>query len=103
LMSDGSQITRHAGLRTDDGVSQVVAAEHVAASIVMFTLIYLLLGAVWIFVLNRKIQHGPDASEERFRKTSTKMSFIGIAAEDQRMAEAGISVTKGGSAGEASS
>lgn len=102
-MSDGSQITRHAGLRTDDGVSKVVAAEHVAASIVMFTLIYLLLGAVWIFVLNRKIQHGPDASEERFRKTSTKMSFIGIAAEDQRMAEAGISVTKGGSAGEASS
>lgn len=103
MMSDGSQITRHAGLRTDDGVSKVVAAEHVAASIVMFTLIYLLLGAVWIFVLNRKIQHGPDASEERFRKTSTKMSFIGIAAEDQRMAEAGISVTKGGSAGEASS
>lgn len=102
-MSDGSQITRHAGLRTDDGVSKVVAAEHVAASIVMFTLIYLLLGAVWIFVLNRKIQHGPDASEERFRKTSTKMSFIGIAAEDQRMAEAGISVTKGGSAAEASS
>lgn len=102
-MSDGSQITRHAGLRTDDGVSKAVAAEHVAASIVMFTLIYLLLGAVWIFVLNRKIQHGPDASEERFRKTSTKMSFIGIAAEDQRMAEAGISVTKGGSAGEASS
>lgn len=102
-MSDGSQITRHAGLRTDDGVSKVVAAEHVAASIVMFTLIYLLLGAVWIFVLNRKIQHGPDASEERFRTTSTKMSFIGIAAEDQRMAEAGISVTKGGSAAEASS
>lgn len=102
-MSDGSQITRHAGLRTDDGVSKAVAAEHVAASIVMFTLIYLLLGAVWIFVLNRKIQHGPDASEERFRITSTKMSFIGIAAEDQRMAEAGISVTKGGSAGEASS
>jgi cytochrome d ubiquinol oxidase subunit I len=58
-LPDGSAYRRPAGLRTDDGVSRAVAAEQVAASIVMFLLIYLLLGAVWVFVLNRKIQIGP--------------------------------------------
>lgn len=59
-MPDGSEVSRYAGLRTEDGVSKAVKAEHVAASIVMFLFIYVLLGAVWIFVLNKKIQHGPD-------------------------------------------
>ncbi|MCC7388786.1 MAG: cytochrome ubiquinol oxidase subunit I [Phycisphaerales bacterium] len=48
------------GLRTSDGLSEAVTAEQVLASIVMFSLIYLLLFAVWIYVLNNKIQHGPD-------------------------------------------
>jgi cytochrome d ubiquinol oxidase subunit I len=59
-LPDGTRYTRPAGLRTDDGVSKVVKAEHVAASIVMFLMIYLLLGGVWLFVLNRKIQAGPE-------------------------------------------
>ena len=65
-LPDGSIYERFAGLRTDDGVSKAVAAEQVAASIVLFLLIYLLLGAVWIFVLNQKIQHGPEPPEEGF-------------------------------------
>jgi cytochrome d ubiquinol oxidase subunit I len=65
-LPDGSTYERFAGLRTDDGVSKAVAAEQVAASIVLFLLIYLLLGAVWIFVLNQKIQHGPEPPEEGF-------------------------------------
>ncbi len=48
------------GLRTSDGLSESVRAEQVAWSITMFTLIYASLFAVWIFVLNRKIQLGPD-------------------------------------------
>ncbi|MEP3481005.1 MAG: cytochrome ubiquinol oxidase subunit I [Fuerstiella sp.] len=59
-MPDGSTVSRYAGLRTEDGVSKAVKAEHVAASIVMFLFIYVLLGAVWVYVLNKKIQHGPD-------------------------------------------
>lgn len=65
-LPDGTLYERFAGLRTDDGVSKAVAAEHVAASIVLFLLIYILLGAVWIFVLNKKIQHGPEPPEEGF-------------------------------------
>ena len=65
----GTVYERYAGLRTEDGVSKVVEAEQVAASIVMFLLIYLLLGAVWIFVLNRKIQAGPEPPESGFGKS----------------------------------
>lgn len=59
-MPDGSQVSRYAGLRTEDGVSKAVKAEHVAASIIMFLFVYVLLGAVWIYVLNKKIHHGPE-------------------------------------------
>jgi cytochrome d ubiquinol oxidase subunit I len=47
-------------MRTADGVSKSVPAEYVLSSIIMFGLVYLLLFAVWVFVLNDKIQHGPD-------------------------------------------
>lgn len=52
------------GLRTTDAVSQAISAEQVLGSIVMFGLIYFLLGALWIFVLNRKIQKGPVFDDE---------------------------------------
>ena len=48
------------GLRTSDGLSESVRAEQVLWSIIMFGLIYALLFAVWVYVLNSKIQHGPD-------------------------------------------
>jgi cytochrome d ubiquinol oxidase subunit I len=48
------------GLRTVDAVSRSVSASQVAGSVVGFSLIYLLLGAVWLFVLDRKIRHGPE-------------------------------------------
>jgi cytochrome bd ubiquinol oxidase subunit I len=47
-------------LRTFQGLSPVVTAGQVAASIAMFTLVYLLLFAVFVFLLNEKIRHGPD-------------------------------------------
>ncbi len=47
-------------LRTPDGLSRAVSADQVAASIAIFALIYLLLFAVWVVVMNEKIQHGPD-------------------------------------------
>jgi cytochrome d ubiquinol oxidase subunit I len=48
------------GLRTSEALSEAVTAGQVTGSIVMFGLIYLLLGAVWIRLLHGKIQHGPD-------------------------------------------
>ena len=34
--------------------------DQVLGSIIMFGLVYLLLFAVWVYVLTRKIRHGPD-------------------------------------------
>ena len=47
------------GLLTRHAASEAVDASQVLASIVMFSAIYLLLGAVWVVVLNHKIHHGP--------------------------------------------
>jgi cytochrome d ubiquinol oxidase subunit I len=44
-------------------VSPVLKADAVIASIFLFTAVYLLLFAVFIYLLNDKIQHGPDESD----------------------------------------
>lgn len=53
----------HGLLRTSDGLSKAVKAQQVLGSLVLFTVIYLLLFAVWVFVLHTKISHGPDDGE----------------------------------------
>jgi cytochrome d ubiquinol oxidase subunit I len=50
-------------LRTSDALSKAVKAEQVLASLILFTAIYLLLFAVWVYVLHTKISHGPDDGE----------------------------------------
>ena len=50
-------------LRTPQGLSAVVQADHVLWAILLFTAVYLLLGAVFIYLLNDKIQHGPDEAD----------------------------------------
>jgi len=47
-------------LRTSDAISKAVVAHQVLGSIIMFTLIYALLFAAFLYVLNDKIQHGPE-------------------------------------------
>jgi cytochrome d ubiquinol oxidase subunit I len=55
------------GLRTGDAVSPSVGAGSVTASLVLFGVIYALLAAVWLFVLDRKIRHGPELPEKAER------------------------------------
>lgn len=50
-------------MRTPEGLSAVVKAEAVLGSLVLFTLIYVLLFAVFVYLLNDKIQHGPDEAD----------------------------------------
>jgi cytochrome d ubiquinol oxidase subunit I len=50
-------------LRTSAGLSAAVKANVVLTSLIMFTLIYLLLFAVFVYLLNDKIQHGPDEAD----------------------------------------
>lgn len=47
-------------LRTSDGLSKVVSAEALVGSLVLFTAIYALLFAVFVYLLDDKIRHGPD-------------------------------------------
>jgi cytochrome bd ubiquinol oxidase subunit I len=50
-------------MRTSEGLSKVITAEAVLGSLILFTVIYLLLFAVFVYLLNDKIQHGPDAAD----------------------------------------
>jgi cytochrome d ubiquinol oxidase subunit I len=51
-------------MRTSQGLSEVVTSNHVLASLIMFTFIYALLFAVFLYLLTRKIQRGPDHEED---------------------------------------
>lgn len=50
-------------LRTSDALSKAVTANQVLFSLILFTLIYTLLFALFIYLLNKKIQHGPVDGE----------------------------------------
>lgn len=47
-------------LRTSDALSKNVKADVVMISLILFTIVYLLLFSVFIYLLNYKISHGPD-------------------------------------------
>ncbi len=51
-------------LRTEDAFSPVLGAGQVMSSIVMFSVLYALLFSVWIFIMNRKIQKGPEPTRK---------------------------------------
>ena len=50
-------------LRTSDALSKAVQADQVLFSLVMFTIVYVLLFGLFIYLLNKKIKHGPDDSK----------------------------------------
>lgn len=47
-------------LRTADAVSRSVPSGEVLTSILLFGFIYIALAALWLFVMNEKIKHGPE-------------------------------------------
>ncbi|MBN1446339.1 MAG: cytochrome ubiquinol oxidase subunit I [Bacteroidetes bacterium] len=50
----------HGLLRTSDALSKAVQAEEVLTSIILFTVIYLFLLAIWLYIMNEKIKAGPE-------------------------------------------
>jgi len=50
-------------LRTSDALSATVQAEHVLFSLIMFTIVYVILFALFIYLLTKKIKHGPEDAE----------------------------------------
>ena len=66
-------------LRTSESLSENVTGGMVLSSIIMFGLIYALLFAVWVFVMNSKIQHGPDPVPH-MAATTTAGDYVAVAA-----------------------
>jgi cytochrome d ubiquinol oxidase subunit I len=46
-------------LRTSDALSEAVKAEQVMFSLILFSLVYILLFSLFVYLLNKKITHGP--------------------------------------------
>jgi cytochrome d ubiquinol oxidase subunit I len=91
------------GLRTSEALSPVVEAGQVQGSMAMFGLIYALLFAVWIYVLNDKIQKGPEA-EEREAVPEEETGLLAAAArrparEDSLMEAGAGDASRGGQGG----
>jgi cytochrome d ubiquinol oxidase subunit I len=49
-------------LKTSEAISVTVPAGQILASLIMFSAIYLLLGALWIFLLRREVKKGPEVA-----------------------------------------
>jgi len=60
-------------LRTSDAFSKSVTSNQILFSLILFTAIYLLLFVLFIYLLNKKIMHGPL---EYIRKTSLKSENV---------------------------
>lgn len=51
-------------LKTSQALSKAVTANQILASLVLFGAVYLLLFIMFVYLLTRKIQHGPDESDQ---------------------------------------
>lgn len=50
-------------LRISDGLSKAVTANQIFISIIMFSVVYLILFFLFIYLLNEKVKHGPEEEE----------------------------------------
>ena len=81
-------------LRTADGLSRSVAASHVLASIIMFSVIYSMLFVLWIYVLHQKILHGPEPAPTPPSKDSSA-GLIEAASERSDPSGGSMTLAKG--------
>ena len=64
-------------LRTSDALSAAVTANQVVFSLILFALIYTLLFALFLYLLNKKIQVGPE-SVERIQHNPRQEGMAGV-------------------------
>jgi cytochrome d ubiquinol oxidase subunit I len=67
-------------LKTSDAYSPAVSAGQVLGSITMFGLIYALLFAIFLYLLNAKIQHGPELPAAAAPAGPTEHGYLDAAA-----------------------
>lgn len=51
-------------LRISDGLSKAVTANQILSSIIMFSVVYLILFLLFLYLLNEKVKHGPEEEKE---------------------------------------
>jgi len=90
LDAEGFVLYVQEGLRTAQGVSENLKGSEVLASICGFGVIYLLLFAVWLVVLNHKIQAGPRpvAAGTRTTARGVREAAAGRTLHERSMTEA---------------
>ena len=65
-------------LRTSDALSKVVTANQVLFSLILFFIIYALLFALFIYLLNKKIKHGPSDTAMIDKRPKQKQMAIDL-------------------------
>lgn len=65
-------------LRTSDALSQSVTANQVLFSLILFTLVYTLLFVLFIYLLNKKIKHGPGGKDSTMHNPNQQDMVEGI-------------------------
>ena len=65
-------------LRTTQGVSPSINSNQVVGSIIMFIFIYILLFALFLFLINKKVQHGPEeiSTEKKWNRYGLPQSLL---------------------------
>jgi cytochrome d ubiquinol oxidase subunit I len=64
-------------LRTSEAISKMVKANLILTSLILFTLVYLLLGFLFVYLLDRKIKEGPEESESLNERRRTRRRWEG--------------------------
>jgi cytochrome d ubiquinol oxidase subunit I len=64
-------------LRTSEGLSKAVEAGQVWFSLILFTIIYLFLFVLFIYLLNEKIQHGPEGVDQLSTEYEQQKTLFG--------------------------
>ncbi len=67
-------------LRTKDAVSTVVPTDQLVGSLVLFSFAYVALFALWVYVLNEKIRHGPPELETPSASGESGQGLVAAAA-----------------------
>ncbi|NOT73456.1 MAG: cytochrome ubiquinol oxidase subunit I [Cyclobacteriaceae bacterium] len=65
-------------LRTSDALSKTVTANQVVFSLILFTVVYMLLLTLFIYMLNKKIKHGPEPHDKDIQHSPLQQGMADI-------------------------
>lgn len=72
-------------LRISDGLSKAVTANQILSSIIMFSVVYMILFFLFIYLLNEKVKHGPEEGDDASTPYHGLQHLIEEKAHDSRL------------------